>query len=359
MSGRENLVPGRQYVVMMNHVNFFDPLVFYAAFPGIARGVEEESHFRWPVYGGTIRRIGMFPINRKNPDRAVESLRRAAAWIRERPDFSFGILPEGTRTRDGKLGPFKRGGFLLAVETGLDILPIVQSGAFEIARKGSLLIRPGRVDVAIEPAVPVAGYTKENVGELIERVRGVFLERLGIRPSQSSGPLFGSSPDSGISLSPAGSGYASSSPAPLRREADSWERPGRIVAEHSKLRFCEISGERCSLQMSPRSLAPSRSARLLIVASQTPLPAGPPLQQRGSSRQHPSPPREESRKWEMNPLPDREPLMRWNSVCRPAGKRTPAAVKTALCSRARWISWSPHSGMTAATPSSTAQQVSA
>jgi 1-acyl-sn-glycerol-3-phosphate acyltransferase len=178
-SGGENLVPGRRYVVMMNHVNFFDPLVFYAAFPGIARGVEEESHFRWPVYGGTIRRIGMFPISRKNTQRAVESLRRAAVWIRFRPNFSFAVLPEGTRTRDGKLGPFKRGGFLLAIETGLDILPFVQTGAYRIARKGSFLIRPGRVDIAIEPAVSTAGYTKENAGELVERVRKVFLDRLG------------------------------------------------------------------------------------------------------------------------------------------------------------------------------------
>lgn len=178
-SGRENLLPGRQYVLMMNHVNFFDPLVFYAAFPGLARGVEEESHFRWPVYGGTIRRIGMFPISRKDTQRAIETLRRAAAWVRSRPDFSFAVLPEGTRTRDGHIGPFKRGGFLLAVETGLDILPIVQSGAYRIARKGSLLIRPGRVELAIQPAVSTTGYTKENVGELVEHVRGIFLRRLG------------------------------------------------------------------------------------------------------------------------------------------------------------------------------------
>lgn len=178
VTGLENAVAGRQYVAMMNHVNFFDPFTFYAAFPGIARGAEEESHFRWPIYGGAIRRIGMFPIDRRNPDRAVESLRRAAAWVRERPGFSFGIMPEGTRTLDGRLGPFKRGGFLMAIETGLDILPLVQTGAFEVARKGSLLIRPGRVVVAIGPAVPVAGYTKETVGELIERVRGVFLDRL-------------------------------------------------------------------------------------------------------------------------------------------------------------------------------------
>jgi len=121
----------------------------------------------------------MFPIDRRNSARAVESLRRAAAWIRERPGFSFGILPEGTRTLDGRIGPFKRGGFLLAVETGLDVLPVVQKGAFAVARKGSLLIRPGRVEIAIEPAVPISGYAKENVGELIGRVRGIFLDRLG------------------------------------------------------------------------------------------------------------------------------------------------------------------------------------
>lgn len=178
VSGVKNFVPGRQYIVMMNHVNFFDPLVFYAAFPGIARGVEEESHFRWPVYGGAIRRIGMFPISRSNTQRAVESLRRAARWIRSRPEFSLAILPEGTRSRDGLLSPFKRGGFLLAIDTRLDILPLVQTGAFKIARKGSLLIRPGRIDMAIAPAVPTAGYTRENAGELIERVRKAFESRL-------------------------------------------------------------------------------------------------------------------------------------------------------------------------------------
>jgi 1-acyl-sn-glycerol-3-phosphate acyltransferase len=179
IAGRENVLPGRQYVVMMNHVNFFDPFVFYAAYPGIARGAEEESHFRWPVYGGTIRRIGMFPIDRKNSERAVESLRRAAAWVRERPGFSFGILPEGTRTVDGKLGPFKRGGFLMALETGLDILPMIQSGAYRVNHKGTRLIRPGKIDITIEPAVPTVGCAKESAGELIERVRAAFLARLG------------------------------------------------------------------------------------------------------------------------------------------------------------------------------------
>jgi 1-acyl-sn-glycerol-3-phosphate acyltransferase len=178
VSGAENLVPGRQYVVMMNHVNFFDPFVLYAGLPGFARGVEEERHFRWPVYGATIRRLGVIPISRKDTSRAVESLRRAGEWVRSRPGFSFVILPEGTRTRDGRLGLFKRGGFILALEAGLEILPVIQTGAERINKRGSRLIRPGRVVMTIEPAVPTAGAVKGNVGELVERVRSVFLRRL-------------------------------------------------------------------------------------------------------------------------------------------------------------------------------------
>jgi len=182
VSGRENFVPGRQYIVMMNHVNFFDPFVVNAGFPGFARGAEEESHFRWPLYGGMIRRLGVIPINRKDAVKAVGSLKKAAGWIRSRPGYSFVILPEGTRTPDGRLGPFKRGGFLLALETGLEILPLVQSGAGRINRKGSRLVRPGRIEMTVERAVPTNGYSKENVGELVGRVREVFLSRLE-RPS--------------------------------------------------------------------------------------------------------------------------------------------------------------------------------
>jgi 1-acyl-sn-glycerol-3-phosphate acyltransferase len=177
--GGTNLVAGRQYVVMMNHVNFFDPLVFYAGFPGLARGIEEESHFRWPLYGLVLRRIGMIPIARKDTARALESLARAARLVRERPDYSLAILPEGTRSPDGRLGQFKKGGFHLALETGLDILPVVQTGAYAINRKGSLLIRPGVVEMTIRPAVPVAGYAKETIGDLADRTRSVFLELLG------------------------------------------------------------------------------------------------------------------------------------------------------------------------------------
>lgn len=176
VSGRENFQAGRQYLLMMNHVNILDAFVFYRSFPGKARGIEEESHFAWPVYGWVIRRMGQVPVNRRSGARALESLRRAAELIRQKKDYSFMVLPEGTRSRDGKLGPFKKGGFLLALETGLEILPLVQIGAYRINRRRSLLIRPGRVKFIIEKPIPVAGYTKENIAQLMEKVRNVFLQ---------------------------------------------------------------------------------------------------------------------------------------------------------------------------------------
>jgi 1-acyl-sn-glycerol-3-phosphate acyltransferase len=176
VSGRENFQPGRQYILMMNHVNILDGFVFYRSFPGKARGIEEESHFAWPVYGWVIRRMGQIPVSRKSGIRAMESLRRAAALIRQKKDFSCAVFPEGTRTASGKLGPFKKGGFLLALETGLDILPLVQRGAYDINRRRSLLIRPGRMEFSIETPIPVAGYSKENIAELMDKVRSVFLQ---------------------------------------------------------------------------------------------------------------------------------------------------------------------------------------
>lgn len=176
--GGENVIPGRQYLLMMNHVNFFDPLIFYAAYPGRARGIEEESHFRWPVYGAVLRRLGVVPVNRRDSQKARVSLAQAAEFIRARPDFSFLVMPEGTRSPDGRLGPFKHGGFILAFEAGIAILPIVQIGAERINRKGSRLIRPGRLDIVIGEPIASDGFSRENHDPLVEKVRMAFLRHL-------------------------------------------------------------------------------------------------------------------------------------------------------------------------------------
>ncbi len=176
VSGRENMESGKKYIVMMNHVNIFDAFILKTAFWNKVRGIEEESHMSWPIYGHLMTRIGMIPINRKNARKALDSLKNAAAKLNEQKDLSIGIMPEGTRTRDGKLSNFKRGGFLLAIESGLDILPITQFGSYKIKKKTGWIIRPGKIHVTIDESIPVKGYTKDNINELMDKVRNVMLK---------------------------------------------------------------------------------------------------------------------------------------------------------------------------------------
>lgn len=176
ITGLENVDPHKQYIIMMNHVNTLDPFTFYARYPGKARGVEEESHFNWPFYGPVIRRIGQIPISRKDARKALSALKKAGELIRQRKDVSVMILPEGTRTLTGKLGEFKKGGFLIALEAGLDILPMIQIGAFDFKRKGSWVMRPGKVRMVIEKSIPTTGYSRKNIDELMAHTRGVFLK---------------------------------------------------------------------------------------------------------------------------------------------------------------------------------------
>ena len=176
ITGVENVDPQKQYVVMMNHVNIFDGFLFISRFPGKARGVEEESHFNWPVYGLLIRRMKMIPINRKSGIKAMTGLKKAAELIQKKKEFSVAVLPEGTRTITGKLGNFKKGGFLLALEAGLEILPMIQMGSFKIKRKKTRIIRPGKIDLVFEKPIPTTGYSKDNIKELIDKTRKVFLQ---------------------------------------------------------------------------------------------------------------------------------------------------------------------------------------
>jgi 1-acyl-sn-glycerol-3-phosphate acyltransferase len=175
-TGVENIDHQKQYVVMMNHVNIFDGFVVISSFPGNVRGVEEESHFNWPVYGWLIRRMKMIPINRKSGIKALSALKNAADLIRNKKELSIAVLPEGTRTLTGKLGYFKKGGFLLAMESGLDILPIIQMGSFEIKRKKSKIIKPGKIHLVFEKPISSTGYSKDNIKELIDKTRNVFLQ---------------------------------------------------------------------------------------------------------------------------------------------------------------------------------------
>ena len=132
--------------------------------------------------------VGFVPVDRKRARGGKRSIERAAALMRER-GYSYLVFPEGTRSRDGRIKDFRRGGFFLALESGAPIVPISITGTFELMPKGSLFARPGRVRVQFHPPISTEGCTLENMRELMARVKCAIESGLpAAASSQQTGP---------------------------------------------------------------------------------------------------------------------------------------------------------------------------
>ncbi|MEI8256425.1 MAG: lysophospholipid acyltransferase family protein [Deltaproteobacteria bacterium] len=154
VEGQEHLEPGRPYVVMSNHASHYDVPVLFQAWPGTMRMVAKTELYRVPVFGRAMTAAGFIEIDRSNRERAIASLKIA----RERlaMGISVWIAPEGTRSRTGELKPFKKGGFMLAMETGLSVAPVGIVGSRDILPVGTRWVQPGaRVHVVIGRPISV------------------------------------------------------------------------------------------------------------------------------------------------------------------------------------------------------------
>jgi 1-acyl-sn-glycerol-3-phosphate acyltransferase len=175
VNGQANLLPGRSTIYMANHQSNYDIPVLMAALPVQFRWLAKAELFKIPIFGAGMRRCGYISIDRSNRKSAFESLDKAAATIRN--GTSVMIFPEGTRSYDGRIQPFKKGGFVLTVDAGVPIVPILIAGTQFIMPKGQKLIRPSNVTLNILPAVDTAGFNRYNKDELIEQVRSRMCAR--------------------------------------------------------------------------------------------------------------------------------------------------------------------------------------
>jgi 1-acyl-sn-glycerol-3-phosphate acyltransferase len=160
----------RTSIFMVNHVNLFDPFLLYCAVPQLVRGWELESHFRIPIYGWLMKRFGNVPVPvGRNP----KDLRRLWRLTHAAIDggTSLIIFPEAKRTRDGRVGEFEDGGFRLAQQLGVPIVPISLVGSFQHLRTGDWILRPATVTVILHDTIETKGMKKEDVPALKERVR--------------------------------------------------------------------------------------------------------------------------------------------------------------------------------------------
>jgi len=170
VSGFERVDPRAPCIFMANHLSFLDGPLLAMAVRRTARIILKKSLFRIPILGLAMRHVGFVPVDRKGHRGGQRSLRRAARLMREK-GWSFLVFPEGTRSRDGKMLPFRRGGFFLALESGAPIVPVTIDGTYELMPKGQWYSRSGGVRIIFHDPVPVAGSSPETMPELMERVR--------------------------------------------------------------------------------------------------------------------------------------------------------------------------------------------
>lgn len=160
---------GQTYVLMANHESVFDIFATPIAVPMHLTAVEAAYHFKIPFWGFLIRRLDCVPIHRHDPARAREDLQIARDVVTG--GTSIIILPEGHRTIDGAIGPFKKGPFHLAKNAGVAILPLAFCGLFDIKPKHGWKITPGRAFVVFGEPIAAATVQSSSVDELMHLVR--------------------------------------------------------------------------------------------------------------------------------------------------------------------------------------------
>lgn len=172
VKGLSQINPSRSYIYMSNHQSNFDIPVLLAHLPVQFRWLAKAELFKIPIFSRAMRGAGYVRIDRFNRESAIQSIKEAAAKMKD--GVSVMIFPEGTRSHDGSIRPFKKGGFVMAVDTGVPIVPVILQGTLPIMDKNSWRINAGEVSLQIEKPIDTTGYTRETKDELIETVRSVI-----------------------------------------------------------------------------------------------------------------------------------------------------------------------------------------
>lgn len=185
VSGVERLDPNQTYIFTPNHQSLIEVPLFVTYLGRNPAYLGKKEVFKYPVFGYGIRLIGMVPVDRSNSPAAVESAKLATENLRR--GKSYVVYPEGTRSRDGHLLPFKKGAFMMAIDAGVPIVPVTVSGATKIMPKAKVKVFPSTVRLTIHEPISTAGYSKENVVELMERTRAKIFSALDEAEAELNG----------------------------------------------------------------------------------------------------------------------------------------------------------------------------
>ena len=174
--GFENLDQAKPRIYICNHQSYFDILTLLAGLPVNFKFILKKELMNIPILGPTLGKVGYISIDRSDIRAAAKSIHHAVEKIKN--GMSVLIFPEGTRSKDGRVQSFKKGGFHLALRSGSDIVPIAISGSRNIVPKGSLRIKKGAITMSIGIPISVKDYSKSEIDSLIARSRDAIIYQI-------------------------------------------------------------------------------------------------------------------------------------------------------------------------------------
>jgi len=169
--GLDKLDPARTYIFMSNHVSNLDPPITVPLIPRRSSVMVKAELFKVPILGRSMRMGSLVPVDRFHRDAGIESVRIAKQVVQEQ-GLNMTIYVEGKRSFDGKLLPFKKGPFYLAMECGVPVVPVTIAGTFYVMPKGRFAIKPGTATVIFHPAIEPRDFGSKEC--LMEKVRAAI-----------------------------------------------------------------------------------------------------------------------------------------------------------------------------------------
>jgi 1-acyl-sn-glycerol-3-phosphate acyltransferase len=170
---KENIQPGTSYIIISNHQSLYDIIALVTTLGIQYRWFIKKEVLKIPIFGYALYASRNIFIDRANTASAIESINKG---IDRLPNgVSVMVFAEGTRSSDGKISEFKKGGFVTAIRRKIPILPVTINGSRRVLPKGSLAMRPGKIQIVIGDPIDTSGYTTDTTQELIDKTRNVVI----------------------------------------------------------------------------------------------------------------------------------------------------------------------------------------
>jgi 1-acyl-sn-glycerol-3-phosphate acyltransferase len=169
MRGRDKIRKGQSYIIIANHQSHFDALALVLTLPIQFRWIAKKELLKIPLFGHALHASRNIFIDRSNRKRSIKSIHKG--MNRLPPGVSILFFAEGTRSPDGGIQAFKKGGFVTAIDKGLPLLPVTINGSRKVLPRGSIAFSPGPIEVVIGDPIETKHYTVDELGELIKKTR--------------------------------------------------------------------------------------------------------------------------------------------------------------------------------------------